>query len=151
MNYIYKYPLKKIGVLMKKFSLVLIEDDADDVDILTDALDMNDIQYEITWLKDGSAAVSFFENSEMLPDIIVMDFNLPRVHGRELVNFIRSRKRLDPVPILILSTSSNSEDIAYAYRSGADKYLVKPATVEGIKETVSVILEMASNPITNIR
>ena len=134
---------------MKKFSVILIEDDADDVEILRDALDMNGIQYEFTWLKDGSAAVKFFEDSEMLPHIIVMDFNLPRVHGRDVVNFICSKKRLDPVPILILSTSSNNEDIAYAYRAGADKYLVKPATVEGIQETVSVILDMASSRITN--
>jgi len=124
--------------------IVLIEDDTDDVELLQDALDIRNIAYEMLLLKDGSAAASYCENTVSLPDIIIMDFNLPRVHGREVVNFIRCRKKFSNVPILILSTSSSKEDIAFAYKAGADKYLIKPSTIEAIQQTIDTILDLAA-------
>lgn len=125
--------------------IVLIEDDADDVELLQEALDARSVPYAMTLLKDGSAAISHFQHTEEFPDIVIMDFNLPRVHGREVIKKIRSNPRFSKTPILILSTSSSKEDIAYAYQVGADKYLVKPATVEAIRETVNTIIELAKN------
>lgn len=124
--------------------IVLIEDDADDVELLQDALDAHKIQYELTVLKDGSAASGYCEKADILPDIIVMDFNLPRIHGRDVVKLIRCKEKFANVPILILSTSSSQEDIRYAYKTGADKYLIKPATIEAIHETIRTIVELAN-------
>lgn len=128
--------------MKKKLSIVLIEDDIDDVEILQEALENENVSYSISILKDGGAAEQFCETSRTLPDIIVMDFNLPRVHGREVIKMIRANKRFAKVPILILSTSSSKEDIDFAYNAGADSYQVKPATVDGIKDTIATILEL---------
>lgn len=125
--------------------IVLIEDDADDIELLQEALDGNNVSYSITILKDGSAAVSYFQQAREMPDIIVMDFNLPRVHGREVIRQIRLNTKFAKTPILILSTSSSREDIGYAYKVGANKYLVKPATLEAIQETVDTIVQMANH------
>ncbi len=131
--------------MSKNLRIVLIEDDIDDVELLQDALDYRKIEYELTLLKDGNAAASYCETTTSLPDIIVMDFNLPRVHGREVVKLIRCRKKFSNVPILILSTSSSKEDIAFAYKAGADKYLIKPCTLEAIQETIDTIIELATS------
>lgn len=129
--------------MSKGLRIVLIEDDADDVELLQESLDSHNIENTLTVIKDGSAAVQFCETAPFLPDIIIMDFNLPRVHGREVINKIRCNQKFAQVPILILSTSSSKEDISYAYDVGADKYLVKPATIEAIQETVKTIVELA--------
>lgn len=124
--------------------ILLIEDDVDDVELLQEALTSRSIPFIMNVIKDGSAAVSFCEEvSDFVPDIIVMDFNLPRVHGRDVINKIRCNERFSNVPILVLSTSSAKEDIAYANKVGADQYLVKPATLEAIQETVDTIVRMA--------
>lgn len=133
------------GAMGNKIRIVLIEDDADDVELLQEALESRNVPFSMTLLKDGSAAISHFQQTEEFPDIVIMDFNLPRVHGREVIKKIRSNPRFSKTPILILSTSSSKEDIAYAYQVGADKYLVKPATVEAIRDTVNTILELARN------
>ncbi|HEY0355894.1 MAG TPA: response regulator [Flavisolibacter sp.] len=130
--------------MKKKLSIVLIEDDIDDVEILQEALENENVSYSISILKDGGAAEQFCETAKTLPDIIVMDFNLPRVHGRDVIKMIRANKRFDNIPILILSTSSSKEDIDFAYNAGADRYQVKPATVDGIKETISTIFELCN-------
>lgn len=123
--------------------ILLIEDDIDDVELLQEALTSRSIPFIMNVIKDGSAAVSFCEQiSDFLPDIIVMDFNLPRVHGRDVISKIRCNERFANVPILVLSTSSAKEDIAYANQVGADRYLVKPATIEAIQETVDTIVGM---------
>lgn len=128
--------------MSRTLRIVLIEDDADDVELLQDALDSQNIKHELTHLKDGSAAAGYCEKASVLPDIIIMDFNLPKVHGREVVKMIRSKEKFASVPILILSTSSSKEDISFAYKAGADKYLIKPATIEAIQETIRTILEL---------
>lgn len=130
--------------MSKKLRIVLIEDDADDVELLQESLISHKVDHSITVLKDGSAAIQFCETATFLPDIIIMDFNLPRIHGREVIQRIRCNEKFASVPILILSTSSSKEDIEFAYKVGADKYLVKPATIEAISETVKIITELAS-------
>jgi DNA-binding response OmpR family regulator len=149
MDYIYKYSKGFVFSMHKKLRIVLIEDDTDDVELLQDALNNHNVSYTMSVLKDGSAAANFCETADYLPDIIIMDFNLPRVHGREVVNLIRCKKKFANVPILILSTSSSKEDIAFAYKAGADKYLIKPATLDSIKETVRTIVQLAGGTLVN--
>ncbi len=143
MVYIYKYPLEFTLLMNRNLRIILIEDDLDDVEILQDALVNNHVKFSMTVLKDGSEAIQFCDQANYTPDIIIMDFNLPRVHGRDVVKMIRSTPQFDTTPILILSTSSSKEDIAFAYNAGADKYLVKPTTLQSINETVRVVVEMA--------
>jgi DNA-binding response OmpR family regulator len=128
--------------MSKEIRILLIEDDAEDVELLQDALDNNEVAYTMDILKDGSAAYEFCDKITFLPDIIIMDFNLPKIHGREVIKLIRCKSRFKNIPILILSTSSSKEDMEFAYKAGADKYLTKPATIESIKETVQTILQL---------
>jgi DNA-binding response OmpR family regulator len=135
--------------MSRKIQILLIEDDADDVELLQEALTDNGVDFQMTVIKDGNAAVNHFKEGGPLPDIVVMDFNLPKVHGRDVVREIRSNDRYKRVPVLILSTSSSATDINFAYEAGANNYLVKPATLEAINSTVTVIVDLASRSPTN--
>ena len=121
-------------------NILLVEDDHDDVELLTEALDENDVTDTINVFNDGGLASEYFEKCDTNPDIIILDFNLPRVHGRELLKQVRSTPVFKNIPVLILTTSSAQADIDAAYREGADMYLIKPTTIQGINVVISAIL-----------
>jgi len=123
--------------------IFLIEDDLDDVELLEEALRTNDIPFELDVAKDGGAAVAYIRNAAIPPDIIVLDFNLPKIHGKDVLIELRSTPLFKNIPLLILTTSSAKEDIEYSYKHGANKYLIKPTSIKQIKDTVDVIVELA--------
>jgi len=126
-----------------KLKIFLIEDDIDDIELLQDALKRYNIPYDMHTLKDGGEALEYIRIGNQAPDIIILDMNLPKVHGRDIIPVIKSSDHFKNVPLLILTTSSSADDIDYAYKNGANKYLQKPATVEGIRQTIEIILELA--------
>jgi len=130
--------------------ILLIEDDADDIELLQEALKNHAIAFEMDVIKDGKMALDHFRSSLAAPEIIILDLNLPKVHGRELIVEIKAVQTFKHIPLLILTTSSAKEDVEYAYKNGADKYLIKPSTIEKIRETVSIIVQLTSkNPVGN--
>lgn len=134
-----------LAKMVRKIQILLIEDDSDDVDLLQESLSDNGVVYDMKVIKEGGAAINHFKNDgHDLPDIIIMDFNLPKVHGRDIIREIRANPRYGKIPVLILSTSSASNDIDYAHQMGADSYLTKPATLEAINETVKTIIDLAT-------
>ncbi|HET9279054.1 MAG TPA: response regulator, partial [Flavitalea sp.] len=84
-------------------------------------------------------------NCKKLPNIIVMDFNLPRVHGREIIKQIKSNQEFRNIPLLVLTTSTAREDIEYSYKMGADSFITKPTTIQGFNATVGTIVQLAGN------
>ncbi|SJZ47033.1 response regulator [Sediminibacterium ginsengisoli] len=124
--------------------ILLIEDDQDDIELLQETLRENGIDYELELIKDGGQVAGYLGNVREAPDVIVMDFNLPKIHGREILRDIRSATGFQHVPIVILSTSSATEDINYSYNQGASRYLIKPTTLAGIRNVVDVIVSLAN-------
>src|SRR5215203_978778 len=106
--------------------ILLIEDDLDDIELLHEALSSRNIPYTMETINDGGKAILYIRNCQECPDIIILDFNLPKVHGRQIILEIKSVDSFKDIPLLVLTTSSAKEDIDYAYENGADKYLVKP-------------------------
>src|SRR5690349_20095484 len=110
--------------------IFLIEDDLDDIELLQDALLKQGVSYIMEDVNDGSAALDYIRHNKGNPDIIILDMNLPKVHGRDILPVIRDSENFRHIPLLILTTSSSIDDIEYAYKNGASKYLKKPATVD---------------------
>ena len=125
--------------------ILLIEDDLDDIELLEEALKNHAVSYNMDIAINGSDAIEYIRNCKDLPDLIILDFNLPKIHGREVLLAIKSAATFKDIPLLILTTSSAKEDVEFSYRHGADKYLIKPATLDGIKETVDTIVGLAGN------
>jgi DNA-binding response OmpR family regulator len=125
--------------------ILLIEDDPDDVELLQDSLNDYNVHYEMNVINDGGLVADYLEKNRVFPDIIVLDLNLPRVHGKEILKEIKIASAYKDIPLLILTTSSAKEDVEYSYQYGANKFLRKPTNIEGIKSTIATIVELAHN------
>jgi len=121
--------------------IFLIEDDLDDIELLQDAL--AGISHDLYIANDGDAAIDLIKSGSIVPDIIILDLNLPKIHGREVLLEIKSFDAYRHIPLVVLTTSSANEDITYAYENGANKYMIKPNTGDELKEIVKAILQLA--------
>lgn len=124
--------------------ILLVEDDLDDIELLQHALLSQRVNHTMKAIHDGAKAIEYIRTCGDCPDIIILDFNLPKVHGREIILEIKSLANFKAIPLLILTTSSAQSDKDYAYANGADKYLVKPTEIEQINDLVSTIVSLAT-------
>jgi len=127
-----------------KLKILLIEDDRDDVEFLKVALDDNRVHYSMETLMRGDLVPKWLSDQHERPDIFIMDLNLPKMHGREVICKIKEHPDFRTVPLIVLTTSSLPEDIEYCMRNGADKFISKPSTTEGFTVLVKDILETAA-------
>ena len=123
--------------------IFLIEDDMDDIELLEESLRDNSVAYTINVVREGDKVSSYLSECTVLPHVIVMDFNLPKVHGKDILKTIKSFEGFKDIPLLVLTTSTARDDIDYSYKMGADKYLTKPSSIKGFNETVAAIVELA--------
>ena len=131
--------------MKKALDILLIEDDIDDVDLLKDALLENEVSYEMQVIMEGDKVFNYLKTIETLPEIIVMDLNLPKTDGKEILQEIKSSTPLTQIPIVVLTTSSSKEDMDYCNKMGISKFITKPATIEGWNSTIHAILRVADN------
>lgn len=125
--------------------IFLIEDDADDIELLEVSLKDNKVDYNMDVVMEGDKVQEYLKNCKRLPHIIVMDFNLPRVHGRDIIKQIKSNEEFKNIPLIVLTTSTAKEDIEYSYKMGADSFITKPTTIQGFNAAVRTIAQLASN------
>jgi DNA-binding response OmpR family regulator len=124
--------------------ILLIEDDHDDINFLKDALDENKVKYRLETLTRGDLITGYMNSHSAPPDLIVMDLNLPKLHGREVLCKIRENKTYRNVPLVVLTTSSLQEDKSFCLEKGADQFMVKPSSPEGFSELVTVLRQTAA-------
>ncbi len=123
--------------------ILLIEDDADDIELLEEALRVNNITYDLDVVMDGDKVAPYLLANPELPEVIVLDFNLPRVHGREVLALIKASLAFNKIPLIVLTTSAAKEDIQFALNMGALHFLTKPTSIDGFKHTVDTIITSA--------
>jgi CheY-like chemotaxis protein len=128
--------------MSKSVQLLLIEDDAEDVELFEDVLKTYGSAYYLKVIRDGGEFSDYIKNNENPPDLIVMDFNLPKMHGREILKLIKTNELYKNIPVVILTTSSAPEDKNYAMVMGAEEYFVKPNSMNELKMIVGSALEI---------
>ena len=104
------------------------DDDADDLDILYEIVEMLNPAFKVITVRNGQEVVDFLESSVVLPDIIILDINMPIMDGRSCLKFIKKDPRFNSIPVIIFSTSTNQKDIELCYQLGALAYVEKPFT-----------------------
>ncbi|HTL58471.1 MAG TPA: response regulator [Candidatus Limnocylindrales bacterium] len=131
------------------FTVLLVEDDLNDIFIVKRAFKMADIHTPLQVVTDGQEAVSYLRgdgkyadrNTFPVPRLIVMDIRMPRKSGFEVLEWVKTnRQPLRRIPIVIVSSSENPDDINRAYELGANAYMVKPMNfraVEHLFETIT--------------
>ena len=122
--------------------ILLVDDDTDDHEIFCMALEELDNCYKCVFAKDGMEALEMLKNeNNLIPEIIFLDLNMPRMNGIECLPEIKKIHRINHVPIIIYSTSSDTKIIEKVKDLGAAEYLVKPSRIEALSETLKQIFK----------
>lgn len=130
---------------MKTLNILLIEDNDGDIFLARQMLKHAAINHTISILNDGETAIDFFNNLEersgtKFPDIILLDINLPKKNGFEVLSVIRSSDKTRHLPVIILTTSSDITDREFAEHYKADRYIPKPLCAEDFKKAVVALI-----------
>jgi CheY-like chemotaxis protein len=126
-----------------KLYILLVEDDQDDVELMQDALRDNGIEFTMEVVKQGDKVIPFLKVCKDFPNIILLDLNLPKMHGREILSRIKLSDDFKQIPVAILSTSSSNSEREFCLSAGATMFLTKPTTVDGFNKTIKAIMEIA--------
>jgi len=124
---------------MNNKAILIVEDDPDDIDLIKRALLRNSVVNEVVIVEDGAAALDLFfkkegrfagKDSGMLPAVVLLDIKLPKVGGFEVLRRLRAEERTRLLPVVILTSSIEEEDLVNGYRCGANSYVRKPVEFE---------------------
>jgi len=121
--------------------IVLIEDNFGDIKLFEEALKSNDIVVDLKILTDGEMAMNFFkeyDEDERMPDLIILDLNLPRISGMEILEMLKKSDLFTLIPVIILTTSKLDSDIKMTYGLGANAYFSKPLEVDKFYDLVKL-------------
>ncbi len=118
----------------RPMEILLIEDSLSDARLAIEALRAGEIKHRLSLVRDGSEAMEFLERHKMFvraprPDLILLDLQLPKRNGRDLLSFIRDHEGLKHIPVVILTASEAHEDVVRTEALQVDGYLVKPVDV----------------------
>jgi len=120
--------------------ILLVEDSRGDAQLASLAFKDARIENHLTVAATGEEALELLRDpTRRLPDIILLDLNLPRMSGREVLAAIKEDERLMHLPVIVLSSSQSEQDISGSYNLHATAYIVKPLTLEKFRDIVSTI------------
>jgi CheY-like chemotaxis protein len=136
---------------MKSIHILLIEDNEGDILLTIEALEDSKITNKISVLRDGKQAIDFFENitdKDEVPDLVLLDINLPKKSGHEVLRYIKKSERHNQVPVIMLTTSSSERDILSAYKHYANCYITKPIDVSEFMNAIAKIEDFWINIVS---
>lgn len=119
----------------QKLYVLLVEDSAADAMLIQRSFQKSNLSCIFHWVEDGEKAMAFLERRgehelAIRPDLIILDLNLPRLDGREVLQKIKNNPAFRRIPIIVMSTSDSEIDIASSYDLHANCYIVKPFDVD---------------------
>ena len=131
------------GVRMKPVRILLVEDSPSDVRLIREAMKQTPISVQMTVAQDGVEATDYLNKVEVgaapRPDLVLLDLNLPKKNGREVLADVKSSPNLKQIPVVIMTSSRADEDIAQAYALNANCYITKPGDLDEYVNVVRAI------------
>ena len=129
---------------MENKTILLVEDNSDDEALTLRALKKNNIQNEVVVAHDGAEALDYLfgtgahvsRDTSVMPSVILLDLKLPKLDGLEVLRRIRAHARTQLLPVVILTSSQEEQDIVNGYRLGANSYIRKPVDFSKFTEAV---------------
>lgn len=129
---------------MKQIHVLLVEDNEGDIILTKEALLDAKINNEVSVVRDGEQAINFLNDAakkdvSLLPDLILLDINLPKIDGKEVLLYIKSDPALKKIPVVMLTTSSSEMDVNDAYDNHANCFITKPVDLNKFFGVVRMI------------
>jgi two-component system response regulator len=142
----------------RPITILMADDDEDDRDLTRDALEDADYVDQMDFVADGQDLIDYLrqsgpygspENAERpRPSIILLDLNMPRMDGREALAALKSDEALRRIPVVVLTTSHDDQDVRHAYDLGANSYITKPVTGSKLESVLGRLTEYWSQIVT---
>ncbi|MGH2568372.1 MAG: response regulator [Bacteroidota bacterium] len=133
-------------------NIVIIEDNQDHAKILKWAFEQNSRQDHLMFFADSQAALDSIaglaREQSVAPDLVLLDLNLPKIDGREVLRVLKSNEATKKIPVIVLSSSDREEDVHKAYLLGANTYISKSLLLDQLTHTLETLLEYWSHIAT---
>lgn len=128
--------------------ILLAEDNPADVYLIEEALREHNVSFSITVCEDGEAAIAMLSRGEPIPDIVLLDLNMPKRSGGEVLDRLRKDSG-KAIPVIILTSSDSPSDRDEALRLGATRYIRKPTGLDEFLKIGATIRELLNLPTPN--
>ncbi|MEO7297676.1 MAG: response regulator [Verrucomicrobiota bacterium] len=127
--------------------ILLAEDDSGDVLLMKHALEKAGVTHPMNVVSDGEEAIFYIQGTgafadrqtHPFPSVLLLDLNMPKKSGFEVLQWIRSQNEFKRLPVVVLSTSNQEQDVRKAYDLGANSYLTKPSNFDELVEMVKMV------------
>lgn len=130
---------------MNSIKILLVEDNEGDIVLTLEALSDAKLKSDVEVVRDGATAIDQLMNNKtrplLLPDLILLDINLPRMDGKEVLQMIKNDDILKKIPVVMLTTSASEVDIKESYNNHANCFITKPVDLDKFFTVVKVIEE----------
>jgi len=121
--------------------ILLVDDSDDDIFLVREAFKESGIAHRLDAISDGEAALSFLREDGNRPDVVLLDINMPRFSGFDVLEWVQSDPNLRDIPVVMLTTSEQPEDVRRATEGGARDYFRKPVEFSGLRELACSVLD----------
>ncbi len=128
--------------------ILVVDDNAEHVFLIKKCLN-NHCYLAVTVAEDGEQALRLLAGQDYRPNLILLELNLPRLHGHEVLR--RIRRRHQTIPVVVLSASKSQDDISRAYAAGANMYAEKPWDPDAFRRTIQAIAQLWITPLAAAR
>jgi two-component system response regulator len=131
--------------MKEKIEILLVEDTPSDVRLTEEALKRSELTYELSVVNDGEQATEFLENAKKatkLPDVILLDLNMPKKNGHEVLAEIKADDVLKKIPVVLLTVSQQDEDVQEALKLKMNYYVAKPVTAQKLSALLRLIHQL---------
>jgi CheY-like chemotaxis protein len=130
--------------MQRKHSIVIVDDDADDREIIRDAFESTTTEHEYVFIENGDKLLAYLaEQSDLsIPSLIMLDLNMPGKDGRETLKEIKTHNRFHCIPTIVFTTSSSQRDKQIVYDLGANCFITKPDTFNKLTDLAGCISKL---------
>ncbi|GLB53440.1 response regulator [Neptunitalea chrysea] len=127
--------------MTNSLKVLLIEDDMIEIMKLNRTVGKLQLNHSIVEAKNGEEALQVLEQRDRLPDIILLDLNMPKINGIEFLSILKNNDTLRYIPTIVLTTSSNQQDLLECYKIGIAGYVIKPLKYEDYVAKILRVLD----------
>lgn len=139
---------------MEGIFILIAEDDADDRFLLQAAFEENAFKDHLHFVDNGVEVIDFLQSlidkgdEKNLPRFMLLDLNMPKKDGREVLKELKQHPQLKKIPVVIFSTTNNEQEMRRCYELGANSYITKPNSFENLLKTVAALRSYWTQPST---